>query len=50
METKTLKQWMHAMGYQWTEGNEQLFKGELTRAEAQELIGSLKLQGAVTRG
>jgi hypothetical protein len=50
METKTLNQWLKALGYRWVDGQEQLFKGELTRSEAQGIIANLQLQGAVTRG
>jgi hypothetical protein len=50
METKTLNQWLRAMGYRWKPGQEQMFKGEMTKAEAQEIVGGLQLQGVVTRG
>jgi hypothetical protein len=47
METKTLNQWMRAMNIIWTEGNEQMYKGTMTKSEAEQLLGSLATQGAV---
>jgi hypothetical protein len=49
LETKTLKQWMNQFGYKWVDGQEQMFKGEMTYGEAADQLGQLLREGAVSK-
>lgn len=49
METKTLNEWMRTLGWRWNPGEEQMYKSQFTKSEAQDLLAGLHLQGAVTR-
>lgn len=46
METMTFRQWMTKLGYVWT-GEEQLVKGTMTKAEANDMLAQFEMRGAV---
>ena len=49
LEKKTLDEWMRELGWVWNAGREQLFKGKLTRSEADSILQNLYTKGDIRR-
>lgn len=46
-DAKSLWLWMTQWGYSWVEGQERIYKAQLTWLEAQGLIEELQAEGAI---
>lgn len=49
-DAQSINAWMKEWGYKWVEGEERIYKSQLSWLEATQLIESLEGEGAVRRG